>query len=414
LKDFPYLIEHCIQWARDKFEGIFVKAPQNVLRYQKNPEQIKSLATSEKIEIENDIIFVHENSVCHEKECIAFAYKLWHEYYRDQIQHLVTKFPEDSITAEGLTFWTGTKKFPKVMKFEITDVNVNFLEATANLWADVFSLPHVTKKQILHFLKKAKAPVSSCKELNDSKELLNKGKKLNKNKKLADEKEDDVEIAKPFTIVPADIDYFVKPLSFEKDDDTNFHIDFVTCASNLRALNYSIETADKFKTKGIAGKIIPAIITTTSLVSGLACIEFLKVLNKSTKYNNSFANLALPFIAFSEPNEIKKCKVGEFEYSIWDVLKYDDMKIKNLVNKISKMCDADVMSISIGQLSLYSDLSSDKIKSDRLEMTLSAAYTKVSGIVPKDILTVSVCLDTEEDTEPIMCKIKIADKSSKK
>lgn len=34
--------------------------------------------------------------------------------------------------------------------------------------------------------------------------------------------------------------YRVSPLIFEKDDDTNFHIDFITAASNLRARNYSV------------------------------------------------------------------------------------------------------------------------------------------------------------------------------
>lgn len=385
LKDFPYLIEHCIQWARDKFEGIFVKAPQNVLRYQKDPEQIKLLATSERIEIENDIMFVHENNVGHEKECISFAYKLWHEYYRDQIYNLITKFPEDNVTDEGIAFWTGTKKFPKVAKFENTDTNIEFLEATANLWASVFGLPNVTKKQIMHFLKKVKEP------------------------KLVSKKEEDED--RKFTINPSDIDYVVKPLSFEKDDDTNFHIDFVTSASNLRALNYSIDTVDKFKTKGIAGKIIPAIITTTSLVSGLACIELLKILNKTTKYTNSFTNLALPFIAFSEPNESKKCKVGQYEYSMWDSLTYSDMRIKDFLKEIKKVCGVDVMSISVGQYSLYSDLASDKVKTDRLKMTLNEAYIKVSNDNQNDCLMVSVFLDTEEDIEPITCKIKIIKRS---
>jgi hypothetical protein len=31
------------------------------------------------------------------------------------------------------------------------------------------------------------------------------------------------------------------PIEFEKDDDTNFHMDFITAASNLRARNYKIE-----------------------------------------------------------------------------------------------------------------------------------------------------------------------------
>lgn len=37
------------------------------------------------------------------------------------------------------------------------------------------------------------------------------------------------------------------PIDFEKDDDTNHHIDFITAASNLRAENYTIEKADRMK-----------------------------------------------------------------------------------------------------------------------------------------------------------------------
>ena len=36
-------------------------------------------------------------------------------------------------------------------------------------------------------------------------------------------------------------------IEFEKDDDTNFHIDFIVAASNLRAQNYEIQTADRHK-----------------------------------------------------------------------------------------------------------------------------------------------------------------------
>ena len=32
-----------------------------------------------------------------------------------------------------------------------------------------------------------------------------------------------------------------EPADFEKDQDLNFHIDFITAASNLRAANYRIK-----------------------------------------------------------------------------------------------------------------------------------------------------------------------------
>ena len=39
----------------------------------------------------------------------------------------------------------------------------------------------------------------------------------------------------------------IQVVDFEKDDDSNFHMDFITAASNLRAENYSIPPADRHK-----------------------------------------------------------------------------------------------------------------------------------------------------------------------
>lgn len=38
-------------------------------------------------------------------------------------------------------------------------------------------------------------------------------------------------------------------IDFEKDDDTNHHVEFVTAASNLRANNYAIQPADRMKVR---------------------------------------------------------------------------------------------------------------------------------------------------------------------
>jgi ubiquitin-activating enzyme E1 len=77
--------------------------------------------------------------------------------------------------------------------------------------------------------------------------------------------------------------YRLSPIEFEKDLD--LHVEFVTSASNLRAKNYGIQRADKHRTKFVAGKIVPAIATTTSLVTGLICLELYKVFSREVLAN---------------------------------------------------------------------------------------------------------------------------------
>lgn len=55
-----------------------------------------------------------------------------------------------------------------------------------------------------------------------------------------------------------------EPADFEKDDDLNFHISFVTSCANLRCDNYTLKRTDFHACKVIAGKIIAAIATTTA------------------------------------------------------------------------------------------------------------------------------------------------------
>lgn len=107
-----------------------------------------------------------------------------------------------------------------------------------------------------------------------------------------------------------------QPAEFEKDDDSNFHIDFINAAANLRATNYQITNCDRQKTKMIAGKIIPAIATTTAMITGCVTAEIYKFVQGYTEIEsvkNGFINLALPLFLFSEPTEVNKIKSKDYD-----------------------------------------------------------------------------------------------------
>ncbi len=86
-------------------------------------------------------------------------------------------------------------------------------------------------------------------------------------------------------------------------------------------LSYGITTADRPTIKKIAGKIVPAISTTTAFVTGAIAVELFKItagLKTVERYRSCFANLSMPMFCFTEPGACKKYSYGGHEWSEWD------------------------------------------------------------------------------------------------
>jgi len=188
--------------------------------------------------------------------------------------------------------------------------------------------------------------------------------------------------------------YRLTPCEFEKDDDTNHHIDFVTAASNLRAMNYGINPADRHTTKQIAGKIIPAIATTTSLVTGFACLELYKVIDGKSKledYKNGFINLALPFFGFSEPIVAKKSKYGDVEWTLWDRFEFsNDPTLRDIVKHFEEEHKLTVSMVSQGVSMLWNSwVGKKKVRVMNQVLNFELTCNSERGAITYEIQSVS-------------------------
>jgi len=413
LHHFPNLIDHTIQWARDLFEGLFNQQAENVNQYLSNQNFLETLSkqpAGTRIEILQSI----KNCLVDEKpltfdQCIIWARLRFEEYFTNNIQQLLYNFPPDMLTNTGVPFWSGHKRAPKPILFDINNsMHLDFVIAAANLRAETFGLTgdrdHAIFKKVLpnvivpEFSPKKGVKISA--DDKEEKERLERG---------GDEDEDKIkkilsELPHPSKLAG----YRLTPIEFEKDNDKNHHIDFITATGNLRATNYSIPVADKHKAKGIAGKIIPAMITTTAVVSGLVCLELVKIIQgkKLEAYKNGFVNLALPFFGFSEPIKPVSTKVrDDWTWNLWDRFDIDegkDLTLQEFIALFKNKYKLEVTMISSGVSMIYSFFMAKDKLADRLPKKVSeviAAVSKQNLPENKSYVTMEIVVNRIEDDE---------------
>jgi ubiquitin-activating enzyme E1 len=235
-------------------------------------------------------------------------------------------FPANHTTTSGQLFWSGPKRCPDPVTFDANEtLHMDFIVSSSILIAETYNITPNTDRD---YIKNVVGAIDVPQFVPKSGVVIHT---TDAEAQAARERvtvdDDELETLKK-VIPPVDQlkGFSMKALDFEKDDDTNYHMDFIVACSNLRASNYKIEPADRHKSKGIAGKIIPAIATTTSLVVGLVCLELYKLANGNKKiesFKNGFVNLALPFFGFSEPMPAPKNKYNDTEWTLWDRFEVD-------------------------------------------------------------------------------------------
>jgi ubiquitin-activating enzyme E1 len=382
LRSFPNRIEHTIAWARESFDSFFVKGPEVVNLYLTQPDYLgaslkQSGSEKQTLETLRDYLVTEKPRTF--DDCIMWARTQFEKNYNHAIQQLLYNFPKDSTTGSGQPFWSGPKRAPDPLKFDAANpTHYTYIEAAANLHAFNYGInPAGVSKD--HYLQVLNDMIVPDFKADPTVKIQASDSDPDPNAQQSSGLDDNDALNKIVSMLPPPkslAGFKLEPVEFEKDDDTNHHIDFITAASNLRAENYKIEAADRHKTKFIAGKIIPAIATTTALVTGLVNLELYKILDGKEdieQYKNGFINLALPFFGFSEPIASSK---GEYvghnneRYEIdklWDRFEVDDIPLQDFLKHFEKK-GLEITMISSGVSLLYASFYPASKTKDRLPL----------------------------------------------
>ncbi|KAL0210861.1 hypothetical protein P9112_009159 [Eukaryota sp. TZLM1-RC] len=421
LKNFPYQIEHTIEWSRQFFEETFTNTVADASKYLKNPSMLYQLRTEgpQAIptlkNIHHYLVEIKPNSF---EDCVKWARLKFEELFNHQIQQLLYMFPPDMLTEGGTPFWSGSKRAPRPIEFDPSNNDhVNFVVFGAKLLGDVYGIhSNINPNQIINLALQVNIPPfvpSSNVQIETEEKQESTTPMQNEQGPSIDEVCNAIPPAEQLSHV------MVNPIELDKDKDELGHMDFITACSNLRACNYYIPPADKHRTRGIAGKIVPAMVTTTALVVGLVAIEMYKLVDGRQDldaYCDSFLNLALPFVARSTPESAPTTEMMGKKFTIWDKLFFDcgDVSLQEFINIFQQTHKLSVCMLTVGNFMVYSEWPPNKeVQARRLATPISKVVEefqkKPLAKGTKFINMVVLCYNEEtgEDVDCPLCVVKI-------
>ena len=400
LRHFPSLIQHCIQWSKDQFFGYFGDNLNEVKKFFNDYEGFKNLIKGEgspvyqlkKLEyLKQQIDIIVTQDV---KKMCEFGINCYTSNFDHGIQHLLYVYPPDHKTIVNdvvQDFWGGAKRLPHPIKFNTgIDLCLNYVLKFVQIISHAFGIK-LTKEQlskenikkicanikIPDFIKKNNVKI----EIDDDKEKKEDKKEDKKEECLYQEteemKKENEEAQKKIDEIMLELNKIKRenydmnkiiPEEFEKDHDENGHIDFIHAGANLRAMNYGIDKCDRNKTKKIAGKIIPTVLTTTASIAAIVSLQFYTTFQTNdTKYfREGYFNLNSNYFYFSPPHDAIKTEDKEADanngvfkavpegWTSWDKIEIKGSKTcGEFCEFLEKKYNINVDTIFIEQLMIY-------------------------------------------------------------
>jgi ubiquitin-activating enzyme E1 len=325
---------------------------------------------------------------------------------------LLKEFPKDYKNEDGTLFWSGSKRIPKIIKFNPDNENCfNFIKYYSILLSRCINIKiNDDEKYIKKIIEKI--DLSEFNISNNNKKTLSKQEELDEIASLKN-------YLNNYDITKIDKNK-INPERFEKDNDLNNHVYFVNLCSNLRAENYNIPKSDEQKTKIIAGKIIPAIASTTATIVGFACMQIFTLLNSddTSLVKNCFFNTAFNFYQINNPSDVIHMEDKEYDiifdgplkaipqgWTVWDIINIKGpMTCQNFIDYLLKEYEVKITSISSNSKSIIFMFMPSSIK--KKNRNIEEIYENEYGIKIKENYLWLDITGKKDNIDVIMPKIR--------
>lgn len=168
LKQFPALMEHCIEWAREKFQSSFSAKPDAFNNFWQlhGPSAGQLLQTLQhKTHIEG-VPLVYKLISRRPKDfqdVVQLARLKFEKYFSFKAQQLLSMFPLDHTVENGVKFWQSPKRPPVPVIYDAENpIHLAFVRAACILYSKVYghsiSPLNMTLENLKNLSAKAKLP----------------------------------------------------------------------------------------------------------------------------------------------------------------------------------------------------------------------------------------------------------------
>ena len=219
-----------------------------------------------------------------------------------------------------------------------------------------------------------------------------------------------------------------KEINFEKDSKNKNQFNFIYSCSNLRAINFQIPISDFIKIKNLSSNIIPSIITSNAVITGLVSMQLYllaKLMVEKEKYNNNLLenknalrlfrnyyidlgknNYSYGYLPEKIIIETKKgIPIGS--YSKWDSITIDGpLLIREFVGIFKEKFKVQISSIYSGNSMIFNIVQDTKENWEKLVEDLYTEVTGLSNKKKKKYLILELYVKTFEEQEANLPRIK--------